>query len=63
MGARVSRTIAKKVVRPIKNLDVDNRAQKVIDRHKVTPVAAPLHKSTKEMIKKHVAGPDNDMSI
>ncbi|XP_060573861.1 NADH dehydrogenase [ubiquinone] 1 alpha subcomplex assembly factor 4-like [Ruditapes philippinarum] len=55
MGGNTSKAVVRKVVRPIKNINVEERAQKVVEKHKVKPVRAPLHPTTKESIEKQVA--------
>ncbi|XP_045197491.2 NADH dehydrogenase [ubiquinone] 1 alpha subcomplex assembly factor 4-like [Mercenaria mercenaria] len=55
MGGNFSRTVVRKAVRPIKNINIDERAQKAVAKHKVKPVAAPLHPTTKDIIERQVA--------
>lgn len=56
MGGNVSRTVLRRAARPIRNINVEERAQNTVERHKVKPVRAPLHPSTKEVIEKQVSG-------
>lgn len=56
MGGSTSRVLVKKAVRPLKNINVEERAQKAVDRHKTNPSPAPRHSTTKEKIQKQVAG-------
>jgi len=45
-----------KASRPIKNFNVENRAQKVIENHKTKPKVAPRHKTTEEVLQNLTAG-------
>lgn len=62
MGGKASKAVAKKALRPLKSIHLEERAQKAVDQHKVNPVPAPRHPSTEKIFEKHVAGPEKSSS-
>ncbi|KAL4233748.1 mitochondrial respiratory chain complex I assembly [Mactra antiquata] len=55
MGGNASKAVAKKALRPLKNVAVEERALKAVEKHKTKPVVAPRHSSSKEKIESQVS--------
>lgn len=56
MGGNVSKTVFRKASRPLKNINIENRAQKAIQKQKDNPKPAPRHASTVDIFKQQSAG-------
>jgi len=50
----VGKSMVSKAKRPIKNFNVQNRAERELDRQKTKPTPAPKHQTTEPMLKKYV---------
>lgn len=55
MGGKTSKLIAANVARPFKNYNIQNKAQKAVEQHKVNPKPAPKHASSVPHVEKQLA--------